>query len=95
MSSVHATPLQQARRFAGCALDALGVAEAFDGHDDLRAGRALDDALAGLEAARHRVEGLREARRTAARDAFVGAVLTIGSLALFIVPGLPNLGGGL
>ena len=90
MSSAHADPLLQARRFAGCALDALGVAQAFEGHDDLRRGRALDDALAGLEAARQRVEAARSERRSAARRNFVGAALTLGSLALFLVPGLPS-----
>lgn len=81
MTSTHPFPIVEARAYAAGAVDALSVADGYWLQDDPRVDLTLDEALAGLDEARKRVQALRDQRRTR-RPALAAAV----ALATMVLP---------
>jgi len=84
---VRPFPIVTARSFAAGAVDALSLADAYWLQDDTRVDETLDEALAGLDAARARVIAIRDQRRPRRSTPIAAAVLASAALAAwFMIP---------
>jgi hypothetical protein len=88
-------PIVAARSYAGGAIQCLSIADAFERADPRRADRMLEEALAGLDAARDQIRAAQTqalARRRAVRRPVFSPAATAAALAGAILPWL-TLGG--
>lgn len=84
-------PIVAARSYAGGAIDCLSLADAFECADPRRADRMLEEALAGLDAARDQIRAA-QARRRATRRPLFSPAANAAALAGAVLPWLA-LGG--
>lgn len=93
-SPVEQFPIVAARSYAGGAIDCLSIADAFEDRDPRRADLMLEEALAGLDAARDQIRDAQARRRTARRPAFspaaTAAALVGAALPWLLLGGLPS-----
>lgn len=91
---VEQFPIVAARSYAGGAIDCLSIADAFEHSDPRRVDRMLEEALAGLDAARDQIRAAQARRRAARRPVFspvaTAAALVGAALPWLALGGLPS-----